>query len=438
MPVKITAKTEAKNAWSTQSQNSSFIFTTKPGIFEFSQEAGFSQKINTKKSQSKTFNTNNYFQGWTDISLFALSDGDKSAIFRNEKYKSSAEIKLALADMKPSISYELNSSITNSYEYLFSDSEGFTFSLPFSLGKSSLKFTASKLAGGSQDMLLSSNLENTYLEDTKELFKKQEERSYLYKTIPFYDFFQSDLKDSLQKEKSSQTQRVTYSTKYETSWNRRLFNTPKDLFIPSFVTFGLARDLASATKESDIRQYRISITNNSINNFGRESFNPLFTWYAQDEVITSLTGILKVPDDLPQNTSWTLSGYIQVLLFINDSNTLKTALDGSIETNANYSGKATLIWQRKGYTTPVVELAKFISKKAAQTDFSISRKETLNFEISKADLIKKQVYSYAHSVEAKFLKHYTISTGLGIDFKYFSNSANLLSLNFSIGGKAEF
>lgn len=438
VPVKIAAKTEAKNAWSTQSQNSSFIFTTKPGIFEFSQEAGFSQKINTKKSQSKTFNTNNYFQGWTDISLFALSDGDKSAIFRNEKYKSSAAVKLALADMKPSISYELNSSITNSYEYLFSDSEGFTFSLPFSLGKSSLKFTASKLAGGSQDMLLSSNLENTYLEDTKELLKKQGERSYLYKTIPFYDFFQKDLKDSIQKEKNASTQRLTYSTKYETSWNRRLFNTPKDLFIPSFVTFGLARDLASATKESDIRQYRISITNNSINNFGRESFNPLFTWYARDEVITSLTGILKVPDDLPQNTSWTLSGYIQVLLFINDSNTLKTALDGSIETNANYSGKATLIWQRKGYTTPVVELAKFISKKAAQTDFSISRKETLNFEISKADLIKKQVYSYAHSVEAKFLKHYTISTGLGIDFKYFSNSANLLSLNFSIGGKAEF
>ena len=438
VPVKLSAKTEAKNAWSTQSQNSSLCFKATPGIFEFSEEAGFSQKINTKKSEAKTFNSNNYFQGWTDITLFALSDGDKSAIYRNEKYKTSTAVNIPIAGMKPSISYELNSAITNSYEYLFSDSEGFNFALPFRLGNNRFKFSASKVAGGTEDMLSASRLENNYLEDTKELFKKQGERTYLYKTIPFYDFFQADLRDCVQNEKNAATQRLTYSTKYETSWNRRLFNTSKDLFIPSFVSFGVTRDVASATKQSDIRQYRASISNNSINNFGRDSFTPVFSWYAQDEVITSLTGILKVPDDLPQNATWSLSGYIQFLLFINDTDTLKTALDGTIETNADYSGKATLIWQRKGYTTPAVELAKFISKKAAETDFSISRKETLNFEISKSSEIKKQVYSYAHSVEAKFLRHYTISTGLGIDFKYFSNSANLLSLNFSIGGKAEF
>ena len=438
VPVKIGGKTEAKNAWSTQSQNSTLNLTARPGIFEFSEEAGFSQKINTKKSQAKTFNTNNYFQGWTDITLFALSDGEESAIYRNEKYKTSAAVNLPLASLKPALSYELNSTITNSYEYLFSDSEGFTFALPFRLGDNSFKFTASKLAGGSQDMLTSSNLENNYLEDTKELLKKQGERTYLYKTIPFYDFFQKDLKDCMQEEKSGTTQRLTYSTKYETSWTRRLFNTPKDLLIPSFVTLGVSRDLASATKQSDVRQYRATLTNNSFNNFGRDSFNPIFSWYEQDEVITSLTAIMKVPDDLPENTTYQISGYIQLLLFINSTDTLKTALDGSFETNADYSGKTTIIWQRKGQTTPAVELVKFFSKKAAELDFSISRKETLNIEISKASEVRKQVYSYAHSVEAKFLQHYTLSTGLGIDFKYFSNSANLLSLTFSIGGKAEF
>ena len=208
--------------------------------------------------------------------------------------------------------------------------------------------------------------------------------------------------------------------------------------IPSFVTLGVSRDLASATKQSDVRQYRATLTNNSFNNFGRDSFNPIFSWYEQDEVITSLTAIMKVPDDLPENTTYQISGYIQLLLFINSTDTLKTALDGSFETNADYSGKTTIIWQRKGQTTPAVELVKFFSKKAAELDFSISRKETLNIEISKASEVRKQVYSYAHSVEAKFLQHYTLSTGLGIDFRYFSNSANLLSLTFSIGGKAEF
>ena len=66
----------------------------RPGIFEFSEEAGFSQKINTKKSQAKTFNTNNYFQGWTDITLFALSDGEEAAIYRNEKYDYETSLEL--------------------------------------------------------------------------------------------------------------------------------------------------------------------------------------------------------------------------------------------------------------------------------------------------------------------------------------------------------
>jgi DNA polymerase-4 len=31
-----------------------------------------------------------------------------------------------------------------------------------------------------------------------------------------------------------------------------------------------------------------------------------------------------------------------------------------------------------------------------------------------------------------------MSTGLGIDFKYYSNLANTLGISFSVGGKAEF
>lgn len=438
IPVKLGARTEAKNAWSTQSQASTLFINTKPGIFEFSQEAAYSQKINTKRSESKTFNTNNYFQGWTDITLFALSTGDRQALSRSEKYTSKAAVSLPAAGLKPTLSYELNSTATSSYENLFTDSEGFTLEVPFKLGTSNVKFKAARVSGGTEDMQLSSKLENNYFEDSMELLNKQGNRSYMYKTIPFYDFFQDDLKDYIQEEKKAEMQRLTYTTKYETSWNRRLFNTPKDLIIPSFVSLGATRDLSASTKQSDIRQYRLTLTNNSINNFGSDSFYPLFTWYEQDEVITSLTGILKVPDDRPENTTWMLSGYIQLLIFINSTDTLKTALDGSFETNNDYSGRATFIWQRKGNTTPAVELVKFIAKKAARTDFSISRKETLNLEFSKSDKIRKQVYSFAHSVEAKFLKHYTLSTGIGIDFKYFSNSANLLSLNFSIGGKAEF
>ena len=438
IPVKAGAKSEAKNAWSTQSQSSVLDFKVSPCIFEFSETASFSQKINTKKNETKTFNSNNYFAGWTDITAFAFSTGDTVAIYRSEGYVSEVSARLPFALLKPSISYELNASVTNSYEHNFTDFEGFKFTLPFKVGMNNLRFSASKSSGGTEDMLSFASLENDYFDDSAQLFKTQGSRTYLYKTAPFYDFFQSDLKDMVQEEKTEGLQLLSYTTKYETSWNRRLFNSAKDLFIPAFVNLVAQRDVKLSTTQSDVRQYKATLTNNSINNFGRDSFYPVFYWYEQDEIITSLTGILKVPEDIPENATWLISGYIQVLLFINSTDTLKTALDGSLETNADYSGKATLIWQRKGNTTPAVEIAKLVSKKAAETDFFISRKEILNVELSKYSEIKKQVYSFSHSVEAKFLRHYTLSTGLGIDFKYYSNSANLLTMTFSIGGKAEF
>ena len=145
-----------------------------------------------------------------------------------------------------------------------------------------------------------------------------------------------------------------------------------------------------------------------------------------------------MPSGDPDNITWLLAYYAQLLFYIDNKNTLKTALDTSIETNLDYSAKTTLIWQHEGKTTPVVEIAKLISKRAAETEFGISRKETVNFQISKSGKVKKQVYSYSHLVEAKFLKYFTMSTGIGIDFNYYSNLPNTLAIKFSIGGKAEF
>ncbi|EID84497.1 Nucleotidyltransferase/DNA polymerase involved in DNA repair [Treponema sp. JC4] len=435
LPLKISAEAKAQNSWSTQSQNSALSLDFKPWILGFTEKAEFTQKINTKKSASKTFNTNNYFEGWREISAFEFSTGEEYAIYKSEKYSSSAGLSLTAANLKPLLTYEIQGTSSTSNESTFSDAEAFKLELPFQLSSNNFKLTLSKAASGTEN---DSDINGTYFDDTKKLFSRQNKRAYLYKSLPFYDLFQQDLASSIQKEMDLSTQKLSYSTKYEGFWSRRLFNTPKDLIIPSSAAFAVSRDLTESSKRSDVYQYRLTLTSNSINNFGRESFHPIFLWYNQDEVISSLTGIVKIPASAPENTTYLAAWYAQLLFYIDNKNTLKTALDTSIETNLDYSAKATLIWQHQGKTTPIVEIAKLISKRVAETEFGITRKETVNFEISRAGKVKKQAYALSHLVEAKFLKYFTMSTGMGIDFNYYSNLPNTLAIKFSLGGKAEF
>lgn len=435
IPLTINADTKAQNSWSTQTQNANLGYKFSPWILELSQNAQFSQKINTKKASAETFNTNNYFEGWREITALEFSTGEDFAISKSEKYSSKALVKLSPANLKPALTYNLEADSSASGESTWSDTEGFILEVPFQLKSNNFRISLSKTASGTKNV---SDIQGSYFSDTEKLFDTQKERSYLYATVPFYDLFQHNLCTQIENKKTAATQKLSYSTKYETFWNRRLYNTPKDILVPSTATFAITRDLTSSTKTSDVYQLRSTLTNNSINNFGRESFHPLFTWYNQDELITSLTGIVKIPADAPENTTYLAAWYAQMLFYIDNKNTIKTALDASIETNLDYSGKTTVIWQHEGKSTPVVEIAKIVSEKARETEFGITRKETINFEISKAERTKKQVYSYAHTVEAKFLRHFTMSTGLGIDFKYYSNLANTLGISFSVGGKAEF
>ena len=233
-------------------------------------------------------------------------------------------------------------------------------------------------------------------------------------------------------------QKLSYSTKYQASWSRPLFNTPEDIYIPSFASLAMSRDISISTSKSDVYQFKTSLTSNAINSFGKESIKPLFLWYNQDEIMTSLTGILKIPSDRPENLTYIIAAYTQILFYINRHNSLQAGLDFSLETNLNYSGKSTLIWQHSGKTSLITEIAKLFSKKVRESDFNITRKETLNFSISRDSTVKKQNYSYNHSLEAKILKNFTLTSGLGGEFKHTSPSADTLSLTASIGGKAEF
>ncbi|MCR5189458.1 MAG: DNA polymerase IV [Treponema sp.] len=383
------------------------------------------QKIKTNKNNLAAYNYDNYFIAWYDISSLQFSTGYDEASQRKVNYKTNLEASLPFAGFKPYLEYSLKSSYQNSDQKVFTDTGSLILKLPFNFDSQSLTFSIERNAGATNYLYTGSS----YLIDSQELFLLQEKRAYLYTEIPFYELFEQDLKNKITGQ---------YAGKYQLSYKRQLFNNIKDLFLPANASLSVIRNINNQENYSDLYQFKTVITNTSLNNFGSLSKGKYFTWFKHEEIITNLTGLLKVPVDLPENTSFQLTAYLQILFMIKDNARLTTALDASISTDLDWSGHGSLIYTRPGKSSFITDLVKWLIAPAREVNFKITRKDILNIEISRASNKLSQKYSISHNMDFSFLDYFTITSGIGAGLNLIEGSSNSLSLNLSIGAKAEF
>ncbi len=430
IPLKLSLSANGQEEFAVRNQN----FQGKSALnLDFGKNYGLNwdfslnakQKIKTAKNSDRVFDTDNYFKGWQDISSLEFSLGQENASLRNTNFSTKVQGIFPQFNFKPAIEYNLTASYSNSKESIFKDSGDLTLSLPFTFKANNLSFTLGRKAGGSQNV----NTGGTYISDSQALFDLQKNRTELYTSIPFYELFDKNLAKQICDD---------YAAKYEFSYKRRLFNNMKDLYIPSVASFALVRQFNNDAKYSDLYQIKTVITNNSLNNFGSNSLGKYFFWFKQEEIISNITGIIKIPTDLPENTTYQLTAYLQILFFIANKARLTTAFDASFETDLTWATHASLIYSRPGKSSLITEFAKIIIPPAKNQTFEITRKDSLNIEISKSDSSANQKYNYQHSVDFGFLQYFTVTTGLGASFTYTENSTSSLGFTATIGGKAEF
>lgn len=383
------------------------------------------QKIKTSKVNLAAYNYDNYFKAWYDISTLQFSTGHNLASQRKTIYKTNLEAKVPFAGFKPYLEYSLSAIYQNTDLSQFTDTDNILLKLPFNFKSQSLTFSIDRNAA-STNYLYSGN---NYINDSQELFNLQSKRSFIYTQIPFYELFQQDLKEKMD---------CQYASKYQISYKRKLFNNKKDLFIPSNASFAVIRNINNESNYADLYQFKFVTTNTSINNFGSLSRDKKFNWFKQEEIISNLTGLLKVPLDLPENTSFQITAYLQVLFMITDQARLTSALDASLSTDFDWSGHTSLIYSRPGKSSFITELVKLIIPSAKNVKFKISRKDIFNFELSQTDKVLSQKYSLSHNMDFSFLEYFTITSGIAGSLNLIEDSTNSLSLSLSIGAKAEF
>ena len=440
LPVKLDLSTSVQDNKNRELQKAQLSFAYNQPVknfsFGLSSDLKLSQKVNSRDS-TKTLSAEKYFTDWADTTKEEFSTGHSYASTRSEIFTSklSGQLPFNVITFKPQLEYTLEGSYKKLTDTLFSATEGLSLLIPFSFTDNTLGFEISRKGGQTQTISNTGLLYNygSYIADSRETLEQQSRHHWFYDTIPFYEIFEPDLADKVT---------GVYSAKYELKYNRKLSNSFKDLYIPSAFTFSLSRDINNQTdRKADLYQIKTVLTNNSINNFGKNSSKKIFNWFEQEELFSTFTGLIKIParsDNSTDNIKYQMTAYMHLLLLIKEKTTFTTALDFTIDNNANWTTKGTFIYERPSNACLFTVFIDFFLPKYKNQTTSIKRKESLNLDYSKTSDAFIQKYSYSHYAEMTIKKYLTITGEIGLMYTNNTKTSDSISLNLSLGAKAEF
>ncbi len=432
IPVKLNFTTSAQDFNYNQNQKIGLDTLTeikKDGYsLGFSLKGNGSQFINTTAAPQEGFDKENYFVGWKDISALAFSHGNSNANERIVDLGTKLYGSIPFGKLSPALTYSLNGRFQNNSITSYTDKESLQLSVPFSLA-SNHNLTINISRNGSGITEAETPFTAEYFSDTEKLFNLQSQRTWFYTAIPIYELFSANLKDTVT---------ANYSAKYEALYSRKLFNSYYDLFIPSAVSISVIRDIKANDISKDVYQYKAVISNTSLNNFGAQSKNQTFKWFKQEEILSNITGIVKVPVDSPENTTYQLSAFLQTLFYISDVSNLTITLNGTFETNENFNLSSSSVYTRASSISPIKSLAQLIVPYLKNIDFGITRKDSLTIQIGNTNNTNKQTYTYLHNVDHKILEHYSFTIGLSTSITNIENESTYMDFFINLGFKAEF
>lgn len=445
VPFKTSLQTSAYNSQFHAKQDSTITAAYNQKILE--GDAGLNVKLNLSQKiiQEEEDITSNYAKSWADISALEFSDGKEKASERNSLWSfaltGSAPFNKGLLTIKPKLTYELSdkynlseesqtSSLSSSLSSAsapaqFTDKEYLSFLLPFTSDTKFFSFEIARTGGGLTESIYGGD----YKEDNKMLFDLQDQRKWFYSSIPFYELFDSSLADKITD---------SYSAKYEGNFRRTLFNSKKDIFIPSALTLAVTREINQQPPLADLYQFKAVITNNSINNFGSSSSGKQFDWFTQEELTTRLSAIVKVPASQPECFKINIQTFAQLILFITEKATLTEQFNFSIEDKANWNFLNTIAWSRPSQTSLLTALLYLAIPSTKNTSMAISRKDIFTGGLDRTDAVMQQKYSYEHKVEIGFLEYYSVNAGVSGTLILNQEKADRFNLSLSLGAKAEF
>ncbi len=432
IPLTLKAGTKGKTGRTSNTQNYDFSLLFNSRFFKADFSGVLDQKINTVQTPEEKVSNREYFDSYSKVSKLQFSEGSSLASKRNEEIKS--EITVPFNNIEPKFSFGVSEEYSSVLETTSRDTTKMTFSLPFRISKQAFEFEMGKKGSGISTEAMGGN----YGSDLNTLSKSLSEKTWFFKTVPFWDFFETDTGKAM-KESFNPTENtsLTYISDLAFKWRRPLSNSLYDFFLPSNLSLQAERNITRTDSFSDTYQFKLVSGSQAVNIFGKDSRTGFFSWYKSDEYITSSEFIVKTPRESPSDTVFSVNLYGQALFFIDAGSSLKGAADFTMDTEKLWSARQTLIFSYPGSQKPYRNLLSLIIRNK-DPEVSAKRKDSLNISFGENDTEGFLKCALSHVVEIDFLKNYQAYASALAEYSWRQKSTDTLSVELSLGAKMMF
>ena len=165
-------------------------------------------------------------------------------------------------------------------------------------------------------------------------------------------------------------------------------------------------------------------------------------WFRQEELTTSLSTVLKFPVNDLNNYKLKIQTFSQLLLYITDKSNITEVFNFAIDNTADWNVRESLAYTRPSQKSLITELIRhfgtIINADVKNSNFSVSRKDSMTIEIGKLETNFYQKYEYDHTVSVDFMEYYNVYAGLGGKLILNKEKADQLNLSLTLGAKVQF
>ena len=425
----------------TQSAKASLAFT--PRRFALHAGAETSQKLSASAAEREMLSSANYARGWLEGTQLAFSSGKSSAAKRALAFATDASYELPLLHFKPTLAATADGAYISGSSTLFSDKESFCFSLPFTVGRQSFSVSWTKKAGGTGITAAGGG----YRRDIRDMQQQAAEKDWFFTALPIQDMVSDSLAERILSDtagSSSSTTSRYYEGSYSATWKRAVTGSHMDIILPGYLSATFARSIHTASSTSDFFQAKATVGYTALNVFGTAGTVPIAHWFRQDEYSAQGSATLKIPRSKAYNVSMLYTSYVQAAFYVSRQNSFKTGFEASFETKKDWSGKATVIWKRKGKVSPMLGLVDLFSRRELAAHAKLTRTDSLNLAARSVSSTtsSKVTFSYSseinHQLDMALSDTITLTTAVGGGYTCTQGSLMTLTATASIGASISF
>lgn len=373
-----------------------------------------------------------YSRAWTDASKLQFSDASGS-FKRKEEALLSQSILLPFLTLRPSLTVHGVHDYSSMKDPFQSSLFSIKTDIPFSLLRQQFVISHTK------ELTVKNKTEGggTYYTDIQTYSQVITQSQWFFKELIIKDLY-NPLIFSTMNDVNVYNGSLLYTSLYTAAWKRPLMLSAIDFFVPSLLEAGIARSVMNTAYNQGTDALKITgeIGFTSFNSFGKFSSKPLFSFYEQDELISTWKGEFQFDKNTGILIDYSIIGFEQYTIFISDKNSIQQSGEFSFSGRKKLALKLGALWNRNGSNSPLSYLIMLITP-VNKEDIFLVRQTGLDYNLEIHNTGSHTILAF-HEWKSTIHTYLTVSAKVSASFIFSSTRLEKIDVQGVIGTKLLF